>query len=245
MSRANAAAAVSLSTPRSSKDSTKAGPLLLVADPHAELEGLAEHGVTVVRCSDGMEALLHIGADQPDILLLGADLPGIDAVSLIATLRRRMDLRIIFGAGDGDASIALQALQAGATACVARPYRIPELLPLMHVTPGSDEPLRIGEVELDELAHVVRISGEPVHVPLREFELLAYLMRNAGRVVTRHEISRHVWHSTVSPPNNTIAVHVKRLRRRIGDDEKNPTRIHTVRGLGYRYVLPEGSAQGA
>ncbi|MET9240918.1 response regulator transcription factor [Nonomuraea sp. NPDC003709] len=241
MSRATAA--VSLPAQCGSEEAPRTGPVLLVADPQAELGGLAQHGVTVVQCNDGMEALLRIGAERPDILLLGPDLPGIDAVTLIATLRRQMDLRIIFGAGAEDAEVAMRALQAGATACVARPYRIPELLPIIQVTASSDMLLRVGEVELDELAHVVKVSGQPIHVPLREFELLAYLMRNAGRVVTRSEISRKVWHSSVAPPNNTIAVHIKRLRRRIGDDEKNPTLIHTVRGVGYRLALIEDPAE--
>ncbi|MFB4282230.1 MULTISPECIES: response regulator transcription factor [unclassified Nonomuraea] len=204
---------------------------------------LSAHGVTVTHCADGVEALLRIGAAQPDVLLLSADLPGIEAVTLITTLRRSMDMTIIVGVGPGDAELAMRALHAGATACVARPYRSSELLPLINASSNPSAPLLVGEVELDEVAHVVRVCGEPVHVPLREFELLAYLMKNAGRVVTRHEISRHVWHSTVSPPNNTIAVHIKRLRRRIGDDEKRPTHILTVRGVGYRLVLPEQAAE--
>ncbi|MEV0621910.1 response regulator transcription factor [Nonomuraea sp. NPDC050404] len=233
------AAAVPTPVQRTGEATTRNGPVLLVADPDTELGDLSQYGVHVVHCADGVEALLRIGAEQPDILLLGADLPGIDAVTLITTLRRSMDLRIIFGARAGDADIAIKALQAGASACVARPYRIQELLPLIQVIPGAEARLRVGEVELDQNAHVVRVCGEPVHVPLREFELLAFLMRNAGRAVTRQEISRQVWHSSASPPNNTIAVHIKRLRRRIGDDEKHPVIIHTVRGVGYRYALPD------
>ncbi|MFG1697207.1 response regulator transcription factor [Nonomuraea sp. NPDC049309] len=244
MSHASAAP-VSLPTQRGSEETARIGPLLLVADPHAELAELSQHGVTVVHCRDGVEALLRIGAEQPDILLLSVDLPDIDAATLISTLRRRMNLRIIVGVGAGDAEVAMRALQAGAAACVARPYRFSELLSLISAGPGLSGPLRIGEVELDQLAHVVKVRGQVVHVPLREFELLAYLMQNAGRVVTRTEISRDVWHSTVDPPNNTIAVHSKRLRRRIGDDEKSPTRIHTVRGVGYRFALPEEPAEDA
>ncbi|NRQ38104.1 response regulator transcription factor [Nonomuraea sp. NN258] len=237
MSRATAA--VSPPAQPGGETAARTGPFLLVADPQAELDGLAEHGITVVQCDDGMEALLRIGAEQPDVLLLGADLPGLDAVTLITTLRRRMDLRIIFGVGASDAEIAIKALQAGATACVVKPYRITELLPLLQVPPSAEAPLRVGDVELDAKAHVVRVRGEPVHVPLREFDLLAYLMANAGRVVTRHEISRHVWASSIEPPNNTIAVHIKRLRRRLGDSEKSPRIIHTVRGVGYRYAQPD------
>ncbi|MGW3350787.1 response regulator transcription factor [Nonomuraea rubra] len=241
MSRATAA--VPLRGQRDGAEPARTGPTVLVADPDAELSELSAYGVAVMHCDNGVEALLRIGAERPDVLLLTADLPGIEAVTLITSLRRSMNMTIIVGVGPGDAEIAMRALQAGATACVARPYRSSELLPLINAGSGPSAPLRVGGVELDEAAHVVRVCGEPVHVPLREFELLAYLMRNAGRVVTRHEISRQVWRSTVSPPNNTIAVHIKRLRRRIGDDEKNPALILTVRGVGYRLVGPEEAAE--
>lgn len=108
-------------------------------------------------CDNGAEALLRIGAERPDVLvLLTARLPGAEAVTLIITLRRSMNMTITVGVGPGDAEIAMERRRQG----------------------------------------------------------------HAGRVVTPHKISRHVWRSTVSPPDNTIAVHLKRLRRRIGDDEK-------------------------
>jgi DNA-binding response OmpR family regulator len=237
------AAAVSLSGERNSDDLPRTGPVLLVVDSHAELGDLSEHGVTVVHCADGVDALLRIGAEQADVLLLGVDLPDIETTTLITALRRTRRMPIIVGTGPADAEIAMRALQAGATACVARPYRASELLPLIQSTSGASVPMRVGEVELDQTAHVVRVRGKIVHVPLREFELLAYLMANAGRVVTREEITRNVWHSAVSPPNNTIVVHIKRLRSRIGDDEKDPVLLQTVRGVGYRLVLPDKSPE--
>ncbi|SEG91736.1 DNA-binding response regulator, OmpR family, contains REC and winged-helix (wHTH) domain [Nonomuraea solani] len=213
------------------------GPELLVADPDHGLTELAAQGITVVRAVDGPGALLRIGACPPDVLLVSARLPGIDPVTLIESVRRSLaTLPIILGTGPEDAELAMRALAAGATACVARPYRCKELLTLIHAThiPGSLPLLRVGDIELDQDAHVVRVAGAAVHVPLREYELLRYLMRNAGRVVTKHEITRKVWRSEGKPPNNTIVVHVKRLRRRLGDDERHPAILLTVRGIGYR-----------
>lgn len=80
------------------------------------------------------------------------------------------------------------------------------------------------------------MAGRAVHLPLREFELLQYLMRNADRTVTREQIMRHVWHAAVNTSTNTIAVHVKRLRARLGDEDDQL--IQTVRGVGYRLVTP-------
>lgn len=224
--------------PRESGASSRA-PVLLVADPDDDLRELAAHGITVVRAVDGPGALLRIGAHAPDVLLASARLPGIDPVTLIESVRRSLAaLPIILGAGPEDAELAMRALAAGATACVARPYRCKALLALIHTThdPAALPLLRVGNIELDQDAHVVRVAGAPVHVPLREYELLRYLMRNAGRVVTKHEITRKVWRSAGEPPDNTIVVHVKRLRRRLGDDERNPAILLTVRGIGYRFT---------
>ncbi|WP_181019969.1 response regulator transcription factor [Nonomuraea typhae] len=209
-----------------------------VADPEADLIGL--DGIFVIKASDGADALIRVGSTRPDLLLVSARLPGIDAATVIRTVRRALcDLPIILGAGPEDAEIMLQGLEAGATACVAKPYRSQELLPLIQATHGTAHgPLTVGDIELNNVAHTVRVRGEVVHVPLRELELLHYLMRNVGRVVTKQEIARHVWNSRIAPPHNTISVHIKRLRTRIGDDDKIPAIIRTVRGLGYRIAAP-------
>ncbi|GAA2209512.1 response regulator transcription factor [Nonomuraea monospora] len=212
-------------------------PVLLVADPDEDLRELAAHGITVVRAADGPSALISVGARPPDVLVVSARLPGVDPVTLINSVRRTLPvLPIILGTGTEDADIAMRALAAGATACVARPYRVRALLTLIRAAHGGAAVplLRVGDIELDQVAHVVRVGGEPVHVPLREFELLRFLMQNADRAVTKHEITRQVWRSDGRPPNNTIVVHVKRLRRRLGDDEKHPAILLTVRGIGYR-----------
>ncbi|MBX6381960.1 MAG: response regulator transcription factor [Microbispora sp.] len=99
---------------------------------------------------------------------------------------------------------------------------------------GRRTVLTIGDVELDVTAYQVKVGGRVVHLPLREFELLHYLMRNVDRTVTRERIMRDVWRSTDGMATNTIAVHVKRLRARLGDMED--TMIQTVRGVGYRMV---------
>ncbi|MEU0486773.1 winged helix-turn-helix domain-containing protein, partial [Streptosporangium sp. NPDC006013] len=144
----------------------------------------------------------------------------------------------LLGIQEGHAQQAVQALAAGATACVARPYRVPELLPLVHAAftgePGARRVLVVGKVELDVNAYQVTVGGRIIHLPLREFELLHYLMRNAHRTVTREQIMRHVWNSTDTASTNTIAVHVKRLRARLGDTDDQL--IQTVRGVGYRLV---------
>ncbi|WP_326825488.1 response regulator transcription factor [Streptosporangium sp. NBC_01639] len=222
---------------------TRTAPLLLVADPESPLvQGLADalerEGVMVMGVTDGAQALLQAGALRPDVVLVSASLPVIGAVEFIRAVRLTRAVPVLLGVGEGHAEQAVQALAAGATACVARPYRVPELLPLIHAAfsdeAGIHRTLVVGKVELDVNTYQVRVAGHIVHLPLREFELLHYLMRNAHRTVTREQIMRHVWNSTGSTSTNTIAVHVKRLRARLGDNDDQL--IQTVRGVGYRLV---------
>ncbi|MFD8530155.1 response regulator transcription factor [Streptosporangium canum] len=224
-------------------EDTRTAPLLLVADPESTLaHGLADalerEGVVVTGVTDGAQALLQAGALRPDVVLVSASLPVIGAVDFIRAVRLSRPIPVLLGVGEGHAEQAVQALAAGATACVARPYRVPELLPLVQAAfsgeSASRRPLVLGRVELDVNAYQVRVDGHTVHLPLREFELLHYLMRNAHRTVTREQIMRHVWNSTDATSTNTIAVHVKRLRARLGDTDDQL--IQTVRGVGYRLV---------
>ena len=82
------------------------------------------------------------------------------------------------------------------------------------------------------------IRGEHVPLPLKEFELLELLLDNAGRVLTRDTLIDRVWGSDYVGDTKTLDVHIKRLRSKVEDDPANPTRIVTIRGLGYRYEAP-------
>ncbi len=223
---------------------TRSAPILLVADPDSDLirqlaAALEPEGVEVTGVADGAQALLQAGALQPDAVLISASLPIIGPLDFVRAVRLDRAVPVLLGIDFGsDAEQAVHALAAGATACVARPYRVLELLPLVQAAFRRQEidraVLVIGNVELDVTAYQVKVSGKIVHLPLREFELLHYLMRNADRTVTRDQIMRNVWHSADTMSTNTIAVHVKRLRARLGDVDDRM--IQTVRGVGYRLV---------
>jgi len=228
---------------------TRTKPVLLIADPDAEVvqnvtTALEREGVAVTDAPDGAQGLIQAGALRPDVVLVAATLPVIDAVDFVRAVRHSQAVPVLLGVGAGHAEQAVRALAAGAAACVARPYRAPELLPFIHATaPEARKVLAIGEVELDIHAYQVRVDGRVVHLPLREFELLRYLMRNADRTVTREQIMRHVWQAAAGTSTNTLAVHVKRLRARLGDREDDL--IQTVRGVGYRLVTPSISGTTA
>lgn len=227
------------------------GPLkVLLVEPESEQShqlvlSLSGHDVDITVCVDGAEALLRVGMLRPDTLLTNADPTEVDLETLVRVTRRATDIPILIGVGPGDSQRAVRALAAGATACVSRPYRIPELAALLRGSlPGSEgvpeggDPrsaaLRSGDLELDALGHRLFVDGRPVNLALREFGIMDFLLRNSGRVVSREELWTEVWHKPLPPVNNTIAVHIRRLRHKLGDSEARPRFIHTVRGIGYR-----------
>ncbi len=224
--------------------------LLLIADADADragalADGLAEHRVTVIVCFDGAEALLAAGAEHPDAMLASATLPTVGGAAITRALAARTTIPVVIGIGDGDGPAAAEALAAGATACVAQPYRLRELLPILRaIRPEAmvelQPPIEVGGLRLDPSSLEVHLHGRPVRMPMRELRLLHLLMANADRVVTREQIRDAVWGGV--PGSNTITVHVQRLRQRLGDDQIDPRMILTVRGVGYRLVPPPVTA---
>ena len=95
--------------------------------------------------------------------------------------------------------------------------------------------LESGPVRMDVDRHVVTVRGDQVQLPLKEFELLEVLLRNTGRVLTRMQLIDRVWGADYVGDTKTLDVHIKRLRSKLEADSAHPTRIVTVRGVGYRY----------
>jgi two-component system response regulator RegX3 len=144
-------------------------------------------------------------------------------------------------------------LEVGADDYVSKPYRLRELVARMRAVmrrrapdehtpaaPGgpADEVLRVGDVAVDTERHEVWIRDSLVQLPLKEFELLTLLLENAGRVLTRDQLIDRVWGLDYVGDTKTLDVHVKRLRSRVEEDPSRPTRIVTIRGLGYKFDAP-------
>jgi two-component system response regulator RegX3 len=104
---------------------------------------------------------------------------------------------------------------------------------------ANGEALAVGDVALDPERHEVVIRGAAVQLPLKEFELLEILLANAGRVLPRETLIDRVWGTDYVGDTKTLDVHVKRLRAKVELDPSAPTRIVTIRGLGYKYEVPK------
>ena len=222
--------------------------LLLIADPDPDVAGelaseLARHHVDVEVCIGAADALVATGTLQPDAVLVAAEPGDLTGAEVVQVLARRTNIPLLIGIGDGQGAQAGAALSSGATACIARPYRLNELIPIMKsIRPDSigmlEPPIDCGALRLDPATLEVHLYGRSIRLPLREYELLRFLMVHADRVLRPEQIYRTVWGRSSGHRSNTLAVHIKRLRGRLGDHQENPHIIKTVRGVGYRLIPP-------
>jgi DNA-binding response OmpR family regulator len=197
-------------------------------------------GLEVVVRSRGSDALVAFGSDTPDVVVVAPTLPDVPAAEVVLAVRRSGPQPVLVGVGPGDTEAVGPVLLAGATAAVGRPYDVDEVLQRVSgalTQRVADCRLVFGPLTLDPVAHTVHQGGvELDRVPLKEFALLRLLMANGDRVVTTDRIQASLWGGRPSS-RNAIAVHVARLRRRL----REPVAVRTVRGLGYRLTVRQGS----
>jgi two-component system response regulator RegX3 len=216
--------------------------------------GLAREGFRVQVARDGAQALELFDAVRPDLVLLDVMLPKVSGIDVCREIRSRSRVPIIMVTAKGSEIDTVVGLEVGADDYVAKPYRLRELVARMRAVlrrspegvgsaaERSAEVLEVGDVTLDPLRHEVVIRGGDVALPLKEFELLHLLLDNAGRVLSRDVLIDRVWGHDYVGDTKTLDVHVKRLRAKVEEDPSNPTRIVTIRGLGYKYESPKTRA---
>ncbi|MCW2975224.1 MAG: transcriptional regulator [Actinomycetia bacterium] len=222
--------------------------ILVVEDetPIAEAVGYAlrEAGYDVDTLADG-DAALSAARQRPyDLMVLDLMLPGLPGLDVCRAVRAESDLPIVMlTARDGELDRVL-GLEVGADDYVTKPFSVAELVSrvrallrrraLDRANGGSVQ--RIGGLELDVAHHAASLGGKPLTLTRSEFRLVTLLASEPGRVFTREELVRHLWDSDFSGDRRAIDVHMSNLRRKLEDDPRNPRRLQTVRGLGYRLV---------
>ncbi len=229
--------------------------VLVVEDEASYVEaltiGLTREGFNVEVAVDGADALMKFEDVTPDLILLDVMLPKMSGIDVCRLIRKRSQVPIIMVTAKGAEIDTVVGLEVGADDYVAKPYRMRELVARMRAvmrrqgtgTPTEPEvtvgAIVVGDLSLDPDEHRVLLGGVDVTMPLKEFELLHLLMANAGRVLTREVLIDRVWGSDSVGDTKTLDVHVKRLRAKIEDDPANPTRLVTIRGLGYKFERPK------
>ncbi|NCZ70001.1 MAG: DNA-binding response regulator [Acidimicrobiia bacterium] len=226
--------------------------VLLVEDEESFIDaltvGLKKEGFRVEVARDGMEALTKFDTTQPDLVLLDVMLPKISGIDVCRQLRKKTQVPIIMVTAKGAEIDTVVGLEVGADDYITKPYRLRELVARMRavlrrvsnestttVADLDGNTLIVGEVILDPDQHKVLVRGSEVSMPLKEFELLHLLLANAGRVLPRETLIDRVWGTDYVGDTKTLDVHIKRLRAKVEDDPATPSRIVTIRGLGYKF----------
>jgi DNA-binding response OmpR family regulator len=217
-------------------------PVVLVEDDAniADLVNLylREAGFHVYQAVDGARGLQHVRERQPKLVILDVGLPGgMDGLEVCRQLRRTTDVPIIMlTARDGEIDRVL-GLEMGADDYVTKPFSPRELIArvraILRRTEGprrDSDVIVAGDVEIDSGRREARSGGEVVPLAAREFDLLHYLAEHAGLALTRRQLLDGVWGADWYGDDRTVDVHVRQLRKKLGDGLP----LTTVWGVGYR-----------
>ncbi len=195
---------------------------------------LEQAGYAVDRAYDGEEGQF-LGETEPyDAIILDLGLPKVDGVSVLTAWRRQdRKMPVIILTARDRWSDKVQGFDAGADDYVTKPFHMEELLArvralLRRATGHATSEFVCGPVRLDTRSGRVSVDGISVKLTSHEYRLLSYLMHHTGRVVSRTELTEHLYDQDFGRDSNTIEVFVGRLRKKLGGDF-----IQTIRGLGY------------
>ncbi len=204
---------------------------------------LEQAGYAVDRAYDGEEGQF-LGETEPyDAAILDLGLPKVDGVTVLTAWRREgRKMPVIILTARDRWSDKVQGFDAGADDYVTKPFHMEELLArvralLRRATGHATSEIVCGPVRLDTRSGRVVVDGNPVKLTSHEYRLLSYLMHHTGRIVSRGELTEHLYDQDFDRDSNTIEVFIGRLRKKLGVDI-----IQTVRGLGYLVDPPRAQA---
>jgi two-component system phosphate regulon response regulator PhoB len=208
---------------------------------------LEEEGYTVHTAYDGEEAL-EMASGDVDLIVLDIMLPGVDGYEVCRKLRSRVEteeIPIVFLSAKTEEEDQIEGLMLGGDDYLTKPVS-PQVL-VAHVKAvlrrsGVEESsiLEVDGLKIFEDEYRAELNGEDLGLTLTEFELLRYLVRHPRKAFTRQQLLETIWKDAMMVTERTVDAHIKNLREKLGDYAEH---IQTVRGVGYRFVREEESAE--
>ncbi|MFX3635237.1 MAG: response regulator transcription factor [Candidatus Pristimantibacillus sp.] len=222
---------------------------VLIVDDDKEIRDaiaiyLKNEGVTVITAKDGIEALEMINEHTVHLIILDIMMPRLDGISTTYKIREKKNIPIIILSAKSEDSDKILGLHVGADDYISKPFNPMELVARVksqlrrYVSFGSYEGMKkmvdLNGLTLDNLSKEVTVQGEPVKLTPIEYKIVELLMTNAGRVFSINEIYERVWKEPGFNAENTVAVHIRKIREKIEIDPRNPKYLKVVWGIGYK-----------
>jgi DNA-binding response OmpR family regulator len=220
--------------------------LVIEDDDHVRTalqRGLTARGHVVRSTATGIAGLEQVLGRRPDVVLLDLGLPDVDGLTLIGMIRAASAVPIIVITAARDDPTVIRVLDAGADDYVVKPVGLDHVLARIRAVlrrsgrVDEAEPIRVGDLIIDEPSRTVTLAGEHLSLARREFDLLLALARRPGVVVSKRDLLADVWKQT-DGSDRTVDVHLSWLRRKLGETAAEPRYLHSVRGVGVRLVDP-------
>lgn len=223
---------------------------ILVVDDEKEIRNLLEinlrnEGYNVFKESCGEDALDTLEREEIHLIVLDIMMPGIDGFEVCRRVREKYNIPILMLSAKAEDMDKIQGIMTGADDYVCKPFnqlelivRVKALLRRAYFLNAkmkiSDDLIRIESMVIDKRKHKVTIEDKEIELTAREFEILYLLATNRGRVFSAEEIFARVWKERYFQSNNTVMVHMSRLRDKIEHNMNGSKVIHTVWGVGYK-----------
>lgn len=222
---------------------------MLVVDDEKEIREAIEiylknEGITVLKASDGIEALEILMGETVHLILMDIMMPNLDGISATYKIREQKNIPIIMLTAKSEDTDKILGLQIGADDYITKPFNPMELVARVksqlrrYVTLGTFDGVKkkidLHGLTLDQEAKEVAVNGESVKLTPIEYKIVVLLMKNAGRVFSIAEIYESVWKEPGYNAENTVAVHIRKIREKIEVDPKNPRFLKVVWGIGYK-----------
>lgn len=211
---------------------------------------LKASGYETIEAEDGLTGITQAYKTKPDLILLDIMLPGKDGYEICRELRQdNIKTPIIMLTAKSEEVDKVLGLEFGADDYVAKPFGIRELLArikavlrradmnnssLSEENKEDMENIEAGNIVIDQRRHQVTVDDKQIELTFKEYELLSFLAKNRGRVYSRDELLDKVWGMDYVGETRTVDVHIRHLRQKLGQDEKDNDYIETIRGRGYK-----------
>jgi two-component system response regulator RegX3 len=220
--------------------------LLIIEDDPGIAESVAytfrQEGFEASVAMDGPTGLAEAVATRPDLVILDLMLPGMEGLDVFRALRKHSQVPVIMLTARDAESDRVTGIEMGAEDYIVKPFYMRELVAraksvlrrAQAASADDDEVIRVHDLVVDRARREVTVDERPVQLTPQEFALLECLARNRGRALTRDVILQQAWGESEYIDPRTVDVHVRWLREKIEAEPSAPTRILTVRGVGYK-----------